>query len=54
VRITVEDAGSAIPILAAAATEAGAEVTETDQVVPEYDDVFVRIIDRHRVEEPTA
>lgn len=54
VRITVEDAGSAIPILAAAAADAGAEVTETDQVVPEYDDVFVRIVDENRVTEPTA
>ena len=53
VRITVEDAGSAIPILANAAAEAGAEVTETDQVVPEYDEVFVRIVDQNRVMEPT-
>lgn len=53
VRITVEDAGSAIPTLAAAAADAGTEVTETNQVVPEYDEVFVRIVDQHRVTEPS-
>lgn len=48
VRYTVPDAGSAIPRVAAAAEEAGVTVTETERFIPEFDDVFVRIVDAHR------
>lgn len=55
VRYTVPDAGSAIPRVAPAADEAGVIVTETERVIPEFDDVFVRIIDAHRKSrEPVA
>lgn len=48
VRFTVPDAGSAIPRVPAAAEEAGVTVTETERFIPEFDDVFVRIVDAHR------
>lgn len=48
VRFTVEDAGTAIPIATSAAEEAGIEVTEAERVIPDFDDVFVRIVDSHR------
>lgn len=48
VRYTVADAGSSIPVIASAAEEAGIELAETERVVPEFDDVFVRIVDAHR------
>lgn len=48
VRFTVDDAGSAIPRVTDAAGEANAEVVEAERVIPEFDDVFVRIVDSHR------
>lgn len=48
VRFTVPDAGSAIPLATAAAEKAGAELEEVERIVPEFDDVFVRIVDNHR------
>lgn len=48
VRFTVPDAGSAMPLITSAADEAGVELVEAERVVPEFDDVFVRIVDAHR------
>lgn len=48
VRFTVEDAGSAVPLITTVADEANVEVIEAERVVPEFDDVFVRIVDSHR------
>lgn len=50
VRFTVDDAGSAIPQVTTAAGEADVELVEAERVVPEFDDVFVRIVDSHRAE----
>ncbi|CAN5818395.1 ABC transporter ATP-binding protein [soil metagenome] len=47
VRFTVADAGSAIPLVSGAAQRAGAEVSETERVVPDFDEVFVRLVHRH-------
>ncbi len=48
VRFVVADAGSAIPLVSSAADEAGVEVAETERFVPDFDDVFVRLVHRHR------
>lgn len=48
VRFTVADAGSATPLVSAAAEKAGIAVTETERFIPEFDDVFVRIVGMHR------
>ena len=50
VRFTVDDAGSAVPIVTATADQLDGEVVEAERAVPEFDDVFVRIVDRHRAE----
>ncbi len=48
VRFTVADAGSAIPLVNDAAAEAGAAVSEIERAIPEFDDVFVRLVDAHQ------
>lgn len=48
VRFTVADAGSAIPLITAAADRANVELVEAERVIPEFDDVFVRIVHSHR------
>src|SRR5690606_16986270 len=48
IRFTVPDAGSAIPRATTVAEEAGAQLEEAERFVPEFDDVFVRIVDNHR------
>ncbi|MFP3915039.1 MAG: ABC transporter ATP-binding protein [Actinomycetota bacterium] len=48
VRLTVADAGSAIPLVTSAADEAGVALVEAERVVPDFDDVFVRMVDSHR------
>lgn len=48
VRYTVPDAGPAIPRVGEVAGEHDARVVETDRVVPEFDEVFVRLVDDHR------
>lgn len=50
VRFTVDDAGSAVPIVTTTADQLDVEVVEAERAVPEFDDVFVRIVDRHRAE----
>lgn len=50
IRFTVDDAGSAIPRVTSAAGEMDVEVVEAERVIPEFDDVFVRIVDSHRAE----
>ena len=47
VRYIVPDAGSALPRVTEVARERGLEVVETDRVVPEFDEVFVRMVDDH-------
>ncbi len=48
VRYTVEDAGSAIPVITSTASELDLELQEAERVVPDFDQVFVRLVDRHR------
>ena len=48
VRYTVPDAGTAIPAVTPAADQAGIGVSETERVIPDFDDVFVRVVDRAR------
>jgi ABC-2 type transport system ATP-binding protein len=48
VRYTVEDASVAIPVLAEAAEAADVTVAGTDRHIPDLDEVFVRLVDRHR------
>lgn len=48
IRYTVVDAGTAIPDVVPAAAEVGIGVTETERVIPDFDDVFVRVVDRER------
>lgn len=47
-RYTVADAGTAIPRVADAADRQGIQVTETDRFLPDFDEVFVRLVDDHR------
>jgi ABC-2 type transport system ATP-binding protein len=48
VRLTVDDAGRVLPRISEIATSCGLAINETSEVVPTFDDVFVRLIDRHR------
>ncbi len=48
VRLTVPDAGQAIPLVASTADDVGLSVAETERYLPDFDDVFVRIVKRHR------
>lgn len=48
VRYTVEDAGSAIPVITSTASELDLDLSEAERVVPDFDEVFVRLVDRHR------
>lgn len=48
VRYTVPDAGQAIPRVPQAAEDLQLEVSETERFLPDFDDVFVAIVDRHR------
>lgn len=48
VRFTVADAGSSIPIVTEAAAAAGVSISETERFIPEFDDVFVRLVDAHQ------
>lgn len=50
VRYAVPDAGSAIPVVSEAAASLGVDVDETERYVPEFDEVFVRLVDEHRAE----
>lgn len=54
VRFTVEDAGTAIPRLSDAAAENEIELAEVERHIPDFDEVFVRLMDRHRVREPVS
>lgn len=47
VRFTVDEAARALPRVAEAATSAGLDVSEANAVVPSFDEVFVRLVDRH-------
>lgn len=49
-RFTVEDAGSAIPTITSVAGDRDLELLEAERVVPDFDDVFVRIVDSDRSE----
>lgn len=48
VRYTVEDAGSAIPVITSTASDLDLELSEAERVVPDFDEVFVRLVDSHR------
>lgn len=48
VRFTVEDAGSTMPLITNAVADTDLELVEAERIVPEFDDVFVRIVDSHR------
>lgn len=45
-RLVVKDAGTAIPLVSSVATELEVEVAEAERFIPEFDDVFVRLVDR--------
>jgi ABC-2 type transport system ATP-binding protein len=46
VRLTVADAGTATPLISGVATDHGMDVVEAERFTPEFDDVFVRLVDR--------
>lgn len=46
VRLIVADAGTAIPTISNMAGEHGMEVVEAERFIPEFDDVFVELVDR--------
>jgi ABC-2 type transport system ATP-binding protein len=48
VRLTVPDAGSVIPVIPDVASSQSIEVGEVERFLPEFDDVFVRIVERER------
>lgn len=50
VRYTVADAGQSIPLVPDAAESAGVAINETERYLPDFDDVFVRIVGRSRAE----
>lgn len=52
VRYTVPDAGQAIPLVQEAAAAGGVTVTETERFIPDFDDVFVKIVHRSDVDSP--
>lgn len=52
IEFVVDDAGTATADLSAAATEVGANVVEVERRQPEFDEVFVRVVDRHREQVP--
>ena len=53
-RVTVEDAGSATPIISDAVTEAGGEVDSTREYRPTFDEIFAQLVERDRAERGTA
>lgn len=50
VRFTVADGASALPRVAESARSQGVEVEGADRFIPEFDEVFVRVVDGHRTE----
>ena len=54
VEFVVPDAGTATAALHQVAGETDMTVVEVERRFPEFDDVFVRIVDRHRAENGTA
>lgn len=48
IRVTVDDAPSSVPRLVEALRTAGAEVTTTEEVPVNYDEVFVALVERDR------
>lgn len=51
VRLVVDDAGEALPLLGAWIADQGIEVETFEQHLPPFDDVFVEVIERHRAEQ---
>jgi ABC-2 type transport system ATP-binding protein len=49
VRLVVEDAGTAIPAISTVAGNHDMDVVEAERFTPEFDDVFVRLVDRPAV-----
>ncbi len=47
-RVAVDDAGLAIPDVVAAIERHGAEVTSAREERPSFDEVFARLVERHR------
>lgn len=46
IRIVVEDAGTAIPLITAWATEHGATIEKVEPHVPPFDDIFVELVEK--------
>ncbi len=51
IRLTVDDAGTAIPLITETAERLGVQIAEVERHVPDFDDAFVRIVKRHNGEE---
>ena len=54
VRYTVADAGSSIPRVTETATDAGIEIVEVERFIPDFDDVFVKLVDQHERSDSAA
>lgn len=48
VRVTVEDAGTALPDVVEAVTQSGAEIASAREVRPSFDEVFATLVERDR------
>jgi len=46
IRLVVADAGTTIPTVSTVSLEHGVEVLEAEPFIPDFDDVFVRLVDR--------
>ena len=51
-RLTVPEAATVLPRIAALAESHGERVEQVEERYPPFDDVFVEIVERHRVEQP--
>ena len=52
VRFTVDDAGSVIPQIPDLTVQQGSAVTEVERFLPEFDEVFVRLVHRNNARVP--
>jgi hypothetical protein len=53
-RVTVDDANRAIPVLLEALEATGATVRSVAQFQPSFDQVFIRLIEQHGEKRPPA
>lgn len=54
VRVVVDDADDALARIDACLTELGLDAVETDEHVVDYDEAFVRVVERHRADRRAA